>query len=234
MTLAQHHTVGIAAVVPARKGSVRLPNKNGLPFGDQDSLIAWKIAQLKQVLPADKIYLSTEAEDYKAIGQAAGVNIQHRSAELADERISPFSEVLHGVVSEIPHEHIAWCTVTSPLMSPGEYARAFELYNAHVIRGSHDSLMGVNLLKEYLWEEHKSLNYDASANHIYSQHLPNIYRLTNSIHMRDRESILRQRYHTGQNPYKLKLSKLAGIDIDHQEDYDMAVALYPLYQKMVL
>ena len=221
----------IAAVIPVRKGSVRLKNKNGLPFGDQDSLIAWKINQLKQVLPPERIYLSTEAEDYKDIGRQLGVQIHNREPRLADESMSPFADVLFGVVSDIEHEYIAWCPVTSPLMSPTDYHQAFAVYESEVINGSHDSVMGVMLLKEYLWSEEKSLNYEASDQHVYSQGLPNIYQVTNSIHIRDREAILRDHYHTGSNPYKLPLSKLAGVDIDYPEDYEMAVALYSLYCK---
>lgn len=221
----------IAAIIPARKDSTRLINKNGLPFGNQPSLIAWKITQLLDVLPANRIYLSTESDEYQKIGASFNINIHKRPAILADEQVSSFSDVLAGVISDINHQHIAWCTVTSPLMSPSEYNASFNAYQTHVIEGSHDSLMGVNLLKEYLWKEDGALNYDASAGHVYSQHLPNIYRLTNSIHIRDRESILQDKYHTGKNPYKMPLSKLAAVDIDYQDDYDMALALYPLYQK---
>ena len=118
-------------------------------------------------------------------------------------------------------------------MSPAEYLKAWSLYEANVLKGPYDSLMAVNQLQEYFWDDNGPLNYDASKNHTYSQDLPNFYKVTNSLNMRDRESILTHQYYTGPNPYKMKVSKLAGVDIDYPEDYEMAAALYPTYIKMI-
>lgn len=225
----KEYGINIAAIVPARKGSTRLKDKNGRPFGGKDSLIEWKISQLQEVLPNDKIYLTTEAEDYKEIGRNMGVNIHNRPAVLSDENESPFSEVLSGVVGDIKHDHIMWCTVTSPLMSPAEYKESIENYKSEVVDGAYDSLVGVNLLQDYLWGEDAPLNYDASAGHVYSQYLDKVYKVTNGIHIRNRDDLLSHKYYLGPHPYKQELSRLAGVDIDYLEEFKIAEALLPLY-----
>src|SRR5690606_9454476 len=87
-----------------------------------------------------------------------------------------------------------------------------------------------NLLKEYLWRENEPLNYRADRNHTISQHLPDIYRVTNGLYMRDKASILRDGYFLGANPFKHLVSKTAGIDIDVLEDFEIAHSLRSLYE----
>jgi CMP-N-acetylneuraminic acid synthetase len=63
-----------------------------------------------------------------------------------------------------------------------------------------------------------------------SQHLPDIYRVTNGLYMRDKESILREGYFLGPNPYKFPVSKVASVDIDVLEDFQIARSLRWLYE----
>lgn len=222
----------LAAVIPVRLGSSRVSQKALLEVGeDKISLLAWKIRQLKKVMPSDNIYVSTEADELKAIAKEEGVQIHHRDAYLADGHKASFSEVIVGVVKGIPHEHIAWVTCVVPLMSPQEYLQGFREYKEKVIPevSSYDSLVSVNLLKEYFWDDEKAINYSPTKNHTISQELPNIYRVTNGLYMAPRSKMLEKEYILGDNPYKSCVSKIAGIDIDEYEDYEMARSLVGFY-----
>ncbi|MBY0408373.1 MAG: hypothetical protein K2Q01_11845 [Rickettsiales bacterium] len=216
-------------VVPVRAGSVRIVQKNMLPFGGISSLLEWKIRQMREVFAPERIYVSSEDAGYLAIAQACGVQAHVRDPRLAGGTEVAFHEVITGIVTDIPHAHIAWCPVTCPLMTPAEYQACFASYDAQVLKGAYDSLVGVNVLKEYLWNDAGPLNYAADHRHPPSQELANIYRVTNGIYMYAKDAILKRRYFLGERPYKQVLSKLAGIDIDEMEDYKVAQALYPLY-----
>jgi len=62
-----------------------------------------------------------------------------------------------------------------------------------VVEGkANDSLVSVNLLKEYFWDDKGPLNYRADKDHTISQELPNLYRVTNGLYMRDKESTLKE------------------------------------------
>ena len=50
----------ITAIIPVRKNSVRLRNKNFLPFYKKKSLLEIKIEQLKNVKFIDKIVISSD------------------------------------------------------------------------------------------------------------------------------------------------------------------------------
>lgn len=221
----------IGVVIPVRLGSSRVKEKAILPFSDTN-LLEWKIRQLKEVISEKNIFISTESDKLKEIALKNNVQIHHRDFYLADGHKASFSEVITGIVKHIPFEHIAWVTAVVPLMSPIEYKNAFEKYIQHVIKEKiNDSLFSANLLKEYFWNDERPINYDANKNHTISQQLPNIYRVTNGLYMRDKKSILEEKYFLGQNPYKFVVSKIAGIDIDEIEDYRIARNLLSIYEK---
>ncbi|WOK37987.1 hypothetical protein [Sphingomonas sp. C3-2] len=220
----------LGIVVPVRRGSSRIREKTLLPFGEEATLLEWKLSQLVTVIDPARIYLSTEDDAFLAMGDRFGVRRHKRDLHLAQDHIAPFRDVITGIVRDIPHDHIAWCTVVCPLMPPSEYLEAFRAYRDQVLDGAKDSLVGVNLTKEYFWEEGRSLNYEATRNHTISQDLPDWFKVTNSIYMRDKASILRDEYFIGPAPVLHQLSKLSGIDIDYMEDYRMAQALYAIYQ----
>ena len=222
----------LAVVIPVRLGSSRVSQKPLLPVGQEKiSLLAWKIRQLKQVIPHELIYVSTEADELKAIAAEEGVKIHHRETFLADGHKATFSEVIVGVVKDIPHEHIAWVTSVVPLMSPREYLAGFEMYRNYVLgaNADFDSLVSVNLLKEYLWDDDGPINYKPTFEHTISQDLPNLYRVTNGLYMNSKARILELRYLLGAKPYKYVVSKIAGIDIDEYEDYQMAQGILAMY-----
>jgi CMP-N-acetylneuraminic acid synthetase len=222
----------LGVVIPVRLGSSRVSRKALLTIGPaQVTLLAWKIRQLKTILPANVIYVSTEADELKDIATQEGVRIHYRDHYLADGHKASFSEVIVGIVKDIPHEHVAWITSVVPLMSPQEYLQGFREYCDHVIpaKSDHDSLVSCNLLKEYFWDDHGAINYKATKEHTISQELPNTYRVTNGLYMASKEDILSNEYLLGRNPFKSCVSKIAGIDIDEYEDYEIARRLIGIY-----
>jgi N-acylneuraminate cytidylyltransferase len=221
----------LGVIVPVREGSSRIKDKVLLPFDQHLTLLEWKLEQLCAVLPPERIYVSTDSDNLQQLARPYGVRIHRRDPYLCRGHDASFSEVITGIVRDIPHEHIAWVTVVVPLMSPAEYLGGFQCYHRHVLeQASHDSLFAANLVKEYLWWPDRPLNYQADRHHTISQLLPDIYRVTNGLYMRDRESILSSGYFLGPTPCKYVVSKLAGVDIDVLEDFQIARSLRWLYQ----
>ncbi len=60
----------ISIVVPVREGSSRVREKIFLPFGDETTLLEWKIEQLKQVQRPDRIFLSSNSERVAAVARS--------------------------------------------------------------------------------------------------------------------------------------------------------------------
>lgn len=222
----------ISVVIPVREGSSRVKEKIFLPFHDELNLLEWKVEQLKRVQRNDKIFLSSNSERVKSIASKLGVEFLPRSGYLSTGHDASFSEVIKGVVKDIPTNHFAWVTVVVPLMKPSEYKDAFVNYLSEVVeKKESDSLVSVNLLKEYFWDDNGPLNYRADKYHTISQELPNLYRVTNGLYMRDKESTLQQGYFLGPKPFMHMVGKISGVDIDEFEDYQMALALKNFYDE---
>jgi N-acylneuraminate cytidylyltransferase len=222
----------LTIVIPVREGSTRVKDKIYLEIEDNVSLLEFKINELISLNRELNIVVSSNSENIKNISKNLGVHYQERDPYLCKGHIATFSEVILGVVKDIKTEHFAWCTVVVPFMSQAMFEKCFNDYYKHVVLNkSYDSLVSVNLLKEYFWEEDKPLNYQADKNHTISQELPDIYKVTNGLYMRDKKSTLDEGYFLGPKPYKTILPKVAGIDIDEYEDFEFAKAMLPIYKQ---
>lgn len=222
----------ISVVIPVREGSSRVKEKIFLPFHEELNLLEWKVDQIKRVQAGDRIFLSSNSDKVRMVANNMGVEFIKRDDYLSTGHDASFSEVITGVVKDLPTEHFAWITVVVPLMKPSEYKSAFTSYISNVVNGnSYDSLVSVNLLKEYFWNDNGPLNYKADKNHTISQDLPNLYRVTNGLYMRAKESTLQEGYFLGPKPFMHRVSKMSGVDIDEIEDYQMALALKEFYDE---
>jgi N-acylneuraminate cytidylyltransferase len=222
----------ISVVIPVRSGSSRIQEKVFLPFENGMNLVEWKINQIKMVHPAERIFLSSDSRRVENIANETGVGFLRRSSYLCEGHKATFSEVIKGVVADLPTPYFAWVTVVVPLMQPSEYLEAFTMFCDHVIaKKEYDSLVSVNLMKDYLWTTESALNYEANCNHEVSQNLPDIFRVTNGLYMRAKEPTLTEGYFLGPRPYKHIVGKIAGIDIDELEDYEVALALRHIVPK---
>ncbi|MBE0470631.1 MAG: acylneuraminate cytidylyltransferase [Methyloprofundus sp.] len=222
----------ISVVIPVREGSSRIKSKIYLPFHEEMNLLEWKISQLKKVQKSNRIFLSSNAENVKQTALKMGVEFLPRNDYLSTGHDATFSEVITGVVKDIPTEHFAWVTVVVPLMKPSEYKDGFRSYIREVVQAKrHDSLVSVNLLKEYFWNDEGPMNYQADRNHTISQDLPNIYRVTNGLYMRSKTDTLKEGYFLGSNPFRHIVGKISGVDIDEMEDYHMSIALKEFYEE---
>ena len=221
----------ISVVIPVREGSNRVKNKIFLPFHEELSITEWKVEQLMSVQSKDKIFLSSNSKNVESIARNMGVEYLPRNDYLSLGHDASFSEVITGVVADIPTEHFAWVTVVVPLMKPSEYKRAFTIYKEKVVRTKEfDSLVSVNIVKDYLWDNNGPVNYQADKNHTISQDLPDLYRVTNGLYMRDKSNTLDEGYFLGPKPYKFEVDKISAVDIDEYEDYQMAIALKQFYK----
>ena len=183
----------ISVVIPVREGSSRVRDKIFLPFSSS-TLLEWKIAQLMEVHPADKIFLSSNSAKVKSICANLGVNYLQRSDYLCDGHKASFSEVITGIVKDIQTPYFAWVTVVVPLMAPCEYLDAFNHFKTYVVeKNMHDSLASVNLLKDYLWNAKGPLNYRPTKITLLVGTCL-LYRITNGLYMRDVKKTLEEGY----------------------------------------
>jgi len=210
------------AIIPVRKGSRRLKNKNIATFAGSN-LLEYKINQLKKVTAITNIVVSSDCDYMLSIAEKSGVIPHKRAIEYCDEQTKTFGEVVEHICREVDGEHILWATCTSPLVEPEHYRAAIDCY-LDKLKIGFDSLMSVEELKRYLWTEEGPLNYKLGTGHVPSQELPTLYRVTDGILLAPREKMIEWQYFHGVKPYKYVMDKRSSVDIDDQLDLECAIA----------
>ena len=113
----------ITAVVPVRKGSVRVKNKNMRAFAGSN-LLQIKLNTLKAVGLFDNIVVSTDSEAMMEVAQKAGVDIHRRDPYYASSKCNN-SEFFENIAQSIESDIIAYTPVTSPLVSRETYREVY-------------------------------------------------------------------------------------------------------------
>ena len=84
----------IAAIIPARGGSKRLPRKNVIPFAGRP-LIHYSIALAQAIDRIDCCIVSTEDAEIAEVARLEGAEVVARPPELAGDRATTASAIVH-------------------------------------------------------------------------------------------------------------------------------------------
>jgi CMP-N-acetylneuraminic acid synthetase len=206
----------ITAIIPVRGGSVRLKNKNILPFGESN-LLVHKIRQLKKVPEITSIVVSSDSDEMLDMARQEGVLTHKRSWEYCDEKTKSFGEVVKNVCENVEGENIMWSPCVNPLVEPQTYSNAINKYFG-IIKEGYDSLFSVEAFKRFLWNENEPVNYKLGLGHVPSQQLPTYYFMVNGFFIAPRNKMIEWYYFHGTKPYKFVLDKRSSVDIDDELD----------------
>lgn len=217
-------------VIAVRAGSKRIKNKNIQPFGDSNLLIH-KIRQLKKVFEIDKIVVTSDSDEMLKMAQNEGVETQVRPIEYADEKTKTFGEMIEFVVSNIKTDYVVWTPCVCPLVDENIISLMIKKFKEEIVFSEkYDSLVSAKLLKEYIWDKEKPINYSIEK-HVKSQDLPNWYTIINGCFISSKSNMLHNKFCYGHTPYIYEINKMQSIDID--DEYDLEIAKI-IYDKLII
>lgn len=212
-----------AAIVIARSGSGRLPNKNMLGFKGRP-LIAHKVWQLKQCDLIDEVVVGADSDELLTAAEKEGAIVFKREPEFCDERSRSWNEVIFDMVRRVTAERIVWAHCTNPCIRPHTYDRAIEAYNA---REFEDSLVSVTRVQSHVWWNRKPLNFDPwGPKHLVAADLAPVFFQNGGIFIAPRPLMLRNKYVYGRTPLLFEIPTDEATDIDTLEDYKRALRVY--------
>ncbi|MGL4515591.1 MAG: cytidylyltransferase domain-containing protein [Shewanella sp.] len=216
------------AIIPARGGSKRLPNKNILPFAGKP-LIIWTIEAALNSQLFDMVLVSTDSPVIAEISCNAGAMVPLlRPSELASDTATTNDVITHMVEwLEATYSSVARVTIlqpTSPLRDAYNIQEAMALYDdkkasavisvcelEHPIQ--YCNTLGADLtMKDFI-------TIDANLR---SQDLRPYYRLNGAIYIFDRKHVGKLSSIYGDNSFAYIMSKLMSVDIDDTFDFTMA------------
>jgi len=218
------------AIIPARGGSKRLPNKNILLL-DGIPLIAHSIMYAqKNINIIDAIFVSTDDEKIKEIALQFGAKVIDRPVELAGDSEPTVSALKHclEVINDKEIENVILLQPTNPLRPESLVQQAFETYQ----KNNYDSLFTVTenhqKLGKIVSNKFLPFNYEIGQR---SQDLELLFFENGLLYISKAKAILNDEIITKNAfPYVVNNS-YANIDIDTQEDFDYAEYLLKKVKK---
>ena len=209
------------AIIPARGGSKRLPNKNSLLL-DGIPLIVHSIMYAQQNANLiDAIFVSTDDERIKEIALKYGAQVIERPTELSGDLEPTVSALKHCLesINDASIENVILLQPTNPLRPENLFQQAFKTYH----KNNYDSLFTVTenhqKLGKIVSNKFLPFNYEIGQR---SQDLVPLYFENGLLYISKVKAILNDEIITKYAfPYVVNNS-FANVDIDTQEDFDYA------------
>lgn len=217
----------VSAIVVARKGSVRIPNKNEQLLSGEP-LFLRKIKQLQKCKNIHRVIFGSDSEQMLSAAKGIGAEVIKRPDFFCDERVASANDMIQNMVSSIETDIVVWAHCTNPLISSETYDKAVEVFFQNY--GEYDSLLSVVKLQEHLWHEDKGkfvpLNYNPYAErHIAAKDLPPYYMQDGGIFIQPHKQMKANRYFFGNRPYLFLVSPDEFLDINTERDLMLARAI---------
>jgi CMP-N,N'-diacetyllegionaminic acid synthase len=217
----------VLAIIPARKGSKRLPNKNKLDLNGKP-LISWTIESAMKSIYIDDIAISTDDEDIVEIAKLYDIDVPFlRPVELSSDKASTMDVIFHTInfYKSIGryYDIIILLQPTSPLRTSVDIDNSFKLLSkdvkaiVSVCELDHSPLWSNvlptnNSLEFFLKEDVQGLR---------SQDLPQYYRLNGAIYLSRINYLKTNKKFFGKQSKAYIMSTNNSIDIDTKLDFEL-------------
>jgi len=212
------------AIIPARGGSKRLPNKNTLLLGGIPLVAHSILYAQKNKSIIDEIYVSTNDETIKKIAIQYGAKVIDRPKSLSGD-FEPTITAIRHVLGTLDYEveNVVLLQATNPLREEKLLAEAFEVYQ----KGNYDSLFTVSRNHQKLGKikdnQFIPFNYDLGQR---SQDLEPLFFENGLLYISKAKLIMKDGIISKSTfPYEVNHA-FSNIDVDTQEDLDYAEYLF--------
>ena len=209
----------IVAVVPMKLNNSRLPNKNTKVFTNGEPLCHYILSTLLKIEKIDEVYVycsNSEIKNYIP----KGVHYLKRSENL-DKDTTKMNEVLDAFAKDVEADVYLMTHTTAPFISVEAIKRGLEA----VCEGGYDSAFSAKKVQDFLWSDGHPFNYD--LNEIpRTQDLPVLYMETSGFYIYEARVICDLHRRIGDKPYIVEVGEIESVDIDEEEDFMIADAIY--------
>ena len=209
----------LIAVVPMKLNNRRLPQKNTKSFKNGKPLCWYILSTLLQIDEIDEVYVYCSNPDIQEF-IPKGVKYLRRSESL-DQDTTKMNEVLLAFAQEVSADVYIMTHTTAPFISVDSIKKGIDA----VKNGGYDSSFAAKKLQDFLWAEGKPFNYQLD-NIPRTQDLPILYQETSGFYIYKREIIETMNRRIGVNPFIVEVGEIESVDIDEQEDFIIADAIY--------
>ena len=209
----------IAALVPMRHHSQRVPGKNYRLLAGKP-LFHHIVETLLAVREIYEIIVDTDS-DLLMDGLRKNfpqVKIINRPDVLRADDV-PMNDILIYDTSQVQADFYLQTHSTNPLLRPETVSRAIQSFLADYPK--HDLLFSVTRWQTRLYDQHgKAINHDPSVL-IQTQNLPPVYEENSCLYLFTRDNLLKRHHRIGQKPMMFEIDADEAWDIDEELDFQI-------------
>ena len=213
----------VAALLPMKGHSERVPGKNFRPLGSKP-LYRWMLDSLLATEAIDQVVINTDADELlsdDALIREPRVLLRRRPAELVGDFVS-MNLIIENDMSAVDADLYLMTHATNPFISPATVSRAIEAFNQST---AHDSLFAVNRFQTRFYREDTSPINHNPEELIRTQDLEPWYEENSCLYLFTKASFAATQARIGLKPLMFETPKLESVDIDEPEDWLLAEAL---------
>ena len=214
----------IVALLPMKANSERVKGKNFRDFCGKP-LFRWILDTLLAVEEIDQIIINTDARAILAengLIDSERVLIRDRKPEICGDLVS-MNRVLADDVANVKADIYLMTHTTNPLLSAKTIAACIQQYKEQLVKDECDSLFTVDKIQTRFYRADASaVNHDPD-NLLRTQDLEPWFEENSNLYVFNKDSFAKTKARIGKKPVMHVNPKFESIDIDEQEDWDMAV-----------
>jgi CMP-N-acetylneuraminic acid synthetase len=170
------------AMIPARKGSQRLPYKN-LALIAGEPMISYVISSAEKSGVFDKVIVNSDAAVFEEVATDYGVEFYHRPSRLGSSDTKA-DDVVHDFITAHQCDVVAWVNPIAPLQPSGEIRNVVEYFFDNDL----GSLFTVKREQVHCVHDGNTVNFSFDGKFAKTQSLTPVYPFIYSIMMWDVES----------------------------------------------
>tara|TARA_B100000683_G_scaffold273854_1_gene320517 strand:+ start:1044 stop:1763 length:720 start_codon:yes stop_codon:yes gene_type:complete len=224
----------VKVFLPCRAGSERVPHKNTRPFAEwQHGLLELKLTALEKATGISQIILDSNDEKVLEYGRSRKSNWSGTAELYVQERPNHLGlsstttdALIQYALDNLQEGHLLWTHVTSPFLGHEEYERIIQAFFQQKDQG-YDSLMTVNRLQTFLWDEQQPMNYDRDQlKWPRTQDVKPVFEVNSGAFLVPVDIAKTRQDRIGHKPYLFELNHIEAFDVDWPDDFTMAELLW--------
>ena len=210
----------IAALVPMRHNSQRVPGKNYRMLAGKP-LYQHIMETLLAVPEITSILVDTDSTPVMA-GLRADfpmVTVIERPQHLRADAI-PMNEILAYDIAQVKADYYLQTHSTNPLLKAETLSRGIQSFLAQT--PAYDSLFSVTRLQTRLWDAlTRAINHNPAIL-LQTQDLPPVYEENSCFYLFSGANLLAKRNRMGDRPLMFEIPRQEAVDIDEEFDFQLA------------
>ena len=195
----------VVVMIPIKLNNERVPGKNLKCFSDGKKV--------------DEVYVYCSNEAVKEY-LLPGVKFLRRP-EFLDTSVVNCNDIIREFMKEVEADIYIASHATGPFTRSESIDKCVEA----VQTGRYDSAFLARRLQEFLWQNGNAMNFDIQ-NFPRTQDLVPVYSEAPGAYVFTKDTFLKYDRRVGMKPYICEISEIEARDIDYQDDFDIADAIY--------